>query len=64
MVGVTPVRLAHLLELREALNEATVAAGRLPFIWSEDLGVGAPIEAGHLEELRSAVLARVREVAR
>ena len=65
VVGVTPVRLAHLLELREGLNEAAVAAGRQPFIWTDSgLEVGAAIEAGHLEELRSAVLARIREVTR
>ena len=57
--GMTPVRLAHLLELREALEAAYAAGGRSAPAWSDAAPVAAttPIRAAHLMELRAAVLA-------
>ena len=57
--GVTRVRLAHLLELREALAEAYAAAGRSAPRWTDAVPVGGttPIRAAHLTELRAAAVA-------
>lgn len=57
--GVTPVRLVHLLELRDALATAITASGRAAPRWSDAApSAGAtPIRAAHLMELRAAVLA-------
>ena len=56
--GVTRVRLAHLLELREALAAAYAAARRSAPRWTDAaLAAGStPIRAAHLMELRAAVL--------
>ena len=56
--GVTRVRLAHLLELREALAAMYRAAGRAEPHWTDPaLSVGmTPIRAAHLTELRAALL--------
>ena len=56
---VTAVKLAHLLDLREALGEAFSAAGRPVPRWTDAAPVGGatPIRAVHLTELRSAVVA-------
>lgn len=58
-VGVTRVRLVHLLELREALAAAYRAAGRSSPGWTDVVpsAGAAPIRAVHLMELRTAVLA-------
>ncbi len=55
----TPVRLAHLLELRSALDEAYGAAGRTAPRWTDVAPVAGvtPIRAAHLTELRAAVVA-------
>ena len=55
--GVTRVRLAHLLELREALAAMYRAAGRAEPHWTDPaLSVGmTPIRAAHLTELRAAL---------
>ena len=57
--GATRVRLAHLLELREALAEAYAAAGRPAPRWTDPAPAAGttPIRAAHLNELRAAVLA-------
>ena len=57
--GVTPVRLAHLLELREALAAAYARAGRAVPGWTDAGPVAGttPIRAAHLMELRAAVVA-------
>ena len=57
--GVTPVRLAHLLELREALAATYEAAGRPASRWTDATPVSGatPIRAVHLAELRAAVVA-------
>ena len=58
-MGVTPVRLVHLLELRSALVAAYAAAGRPVPQWTDAAPAGGttPIRAAHLMELRAAVLA-------
>ena len=55
----TPVKLVHLRELREALGDAYVAAGRLAPGWTDPvLAAGStPISAQHVMELRAAVVA-------
>ena len=55
----TPVRLAHLLDLREALAAAYAASGQPAPRWTDAApGGGAiPIRAAHLTELRAAVQA-------
>ena len=59
MAGVTPVRLVHLLELREALGAAYTAAGRAAPRWTDASPTAGttPIRAAHLTELRAAVAA-------
>ena len=53
----TPVRLAHLLELREALAAAYAAAGRAAPRWTGAAPSPTPIRAAHVMELRVAVIA-------
>ena len=55
----TPVRLAHLLELREALAAAYDASGRTRPRWSDPSPAPGrtPIRAAHVTELRAAVVA-------
>ncbi len=57
--GVTPVRLAHLLELREALATAYAAAGRGAPVWADAPPPAGTtlVRAAHLTELRAAVIA-------
>ena len=59
MRGVTPIRAVHLQELRAALGEAYVAAGRAAPGWTdEDPTPGVtPIKAVYVMELRAAVVA-------
>ena len=57
--GVTRVRLAHLLELREALAAAYTASGRPAPRWTDTVPAGGatPIRAVHVTEMRAAVVA-------
>ncbi len=54
-----PVRLAHLLELREALAEAYAASGRTSPAYTDPMPIAGttPIRAVHLMELRAGVTA-------
>ena len=57
-LGVTPVRLVHLLELQSALAAAYEAAGRATPRWTDTTpGAGATRVRGDLEELRAAMVA-------
>ena len=58
-VGVTPVRLAHLLELRSALAAAYAARGRSAPTWTDPAPAPGttPVRAAHMTELRAAVVA-------
>ena len=58
-LGVTVVRLEHLLELREALAAAYAASGRAAPGWTdpEPAAGSTPIRAAHVTELRAAVVA-------
>ena len=53
--GVTPVRAAHWEQLRTALDQAYDADGRRRPRYADEIEAGAPIEAGHVNELRRAV---------
>ena len=55
----TPVKLAHLRELREILGAAYVAVGRLAPGWLDPapMAGSTPISAAHVMELRAAVVA-------
>jgi hypothetical protein len=56
--GITPVKAAHLTDLRTALQQAYSAAGQLPPRFGETIAGGATIiRAQQLEEVRTAVLA-------
>lgn len=57
--GATRIRLAHLLEPRQALADAYAAVGRAVPGWTDVSPVSAstPIRAAHLMELRAAVMA-------
>ena len=59
MAGVTPVRLTHLLELREALAETYAAVGQATPRWTDaSPQAGATrVRAVHVTELRAAVAA-------
>ena len=54
----TGVRLVHLLELREALAEAFVVAGRPARRWTDAAprAGSTPVRAAHLSELCAAVV--------
>ena len=55
----TPVKLVHLWELREALGDAYVAAGRGEPGWTDPVPTAGstPISAAQVMELRTAVVA-------
>ena len=53
--GVTPVRAAHWEQLRTALDQAYDADGRRRPGYTDEIEVGVPIEADHVNELRRAV---------
>ena len=53
--GVTPIRAVHWRQLRTALDEVYDADGRRRPRYRGAIAAGAPIEAGHLDELRRAV---------
>ena len=57
--GVTPVRLAHLLDLRSVLSVAHAAAGRPAPRWTDATPVAGatPIREVHVMETRAAVMA-------
>lgn len=53
--GVTPVRAVHWEQLRTALDQAYDADGRRRPGYTDEIEVGVPIEADHVNELRRAV---------
>ena len=53
--GATPVRAVHWRQLRAALDEVYDADGRRRPRYTGEIRLGAPIEAGHVDELRRAV---------
>jgi microcystin-dependent protein len=54
----TTILAQHILELRTSLAQAYAAAKLTPPVYTDpDLGVGIPIKAAHIAELRSAVVA-------
>ena len=54
----TPVKRAHVLEMREALAAAYSAVGETVPVWTDVTLTGeTPIRATHLMELRAAVIA-------
>ena len=55
---VTPIRVAHLIELRAALDEAySSAAQPRPAYTDAGVGAGTLVRAAHINELRTAVVA-------
>jgi hypothetical protein len=57
-VGFSVVRAQHLLDLRTALAQAYIAAGRTPPSYTDPgLGAGLTIRTAHIAELRAAVAA-------
>lgn len=55
--GATLIRAQHIVDLRTALSEAYVAAGRTPPSYTEVITAGITAKAAHVEELRTAVVA-------
>lgn len=55
MIGVTPVKAVHVVELRNALHDIHVDAGLTPPGFSEGAVVVGVIRALHINELRAAV---------
>ena len=53
--GVTPVRAVHWRQLRTALDEVYDEDGRRRPTYADEMEVGVPIQAGHVNELRRAV---------
>jgi hypothetical protein len=53
--GVTVMRAQDVLELREALREAYVAAGRPAPAFSANPAAGMAISAAHIREIREAL---------
>lgn len=51
--GITPVRAAHLTEMRQAVNAVRMTAGLPPANWTDTALVGVSIKAVHVQELRS-----------
>ena len=52
---VTPIKAAHVTQLREAIDAARVAAGIGAASWTDSNLVGVPVKALHLTELRTAL---------
>ncbi len=50
-----PIKAAHVVELRQAVNLARAAAGLSPATFSGPVAPGTRVQAVHLEELRTAV---------
>ena len=57
IVGSTPVKLAHLLELRARINAARVIRGLATYAWSEAVTTSTSIKAQHVTEMRTALAA-------
>ena len=55
MAGATPIRLAHLAELRGAANAVRTVAGLAPASFTDALEAGLMVRTLHLTQLRSAV---------
>ncbi len=58
MANTTPVKAAHLLELRNAVDQVRAYYGMAPFAWAEALTAGMTSLAGwtgHVNELRTAM---------
>jgi hypothetical protein len=53
--GSTSIKVAHLNELRTAVNAVRAAAGLPPSVFSSDAAQGLPIRAAHVNELRSSL---------
>jgi hypothetical protein len=54
--GATPVKAAHLNELRSGINAARLARGLLPVVWAEPVVAGlTTVRASHLREMRTAI---------
>jgi hypothetical protein len=51
--GITPVRAAHLTEMRQVVNAVRTTAGLPPANWTDTALVGVRIKAAHVQELRS-----------
>ncbi|HEX6639591.1 MAG TPA: hypothetical protein VF215_00690, partial [Thermoanaerobaculia bacterium] len=56
--GVTPIKVAHLIELREAINGLRATAGLTPATFTDPtLTSSIRVKAVHLQELRTALTA-------
>lgn len=57
MSGVTTIRREHVIQLRDRINSARLAAGLPAFSWTDPELTGAMIRTVHFTEMRSALLA-------
>lgn len=49
------IRATHVLQLRTAINEARVALGADAVAFTGNVGIGLPVRASHIQELRDAI---------
>jgi hypothetical protein len=53
VAGVTPLKAAHLTELRAAVDAVRVLSGLTGAAWTDTNPAGVPIKALHIQELRT-----------
>jgi YD repeat-containing protein len=53
VAGVTPIKSAHFIELRQAVNAVRVAAGLVAATWTDATLTGVSIKTVHIQELRN-----------
>lgn len=53
--GLTPIRCAHMIEIRNRINDTENSIGLTPTEWIEEIAIATPIRYSHIIECRNAI---------
>lgn len=53
--GLTPTRCAHMIEIRNRINDTENSMGLTPTEWAEEINVKTPVRYSHIIECRNAI---------